>query len=118
MQLELIAEIHRTAIWPAVVTVDGNTSITKPNKTEFIDRDDIYIILIPNGNINSIKAEIKGLAEGRDKFTRIWNSEPRFVVAGANEYSKSHQTQILNYFPKLRIYNCIIINKEHFEIEK
>jgi hypothetical protein len=35
VQQELIAEIHRTAIWPVVVTVYGN--ITKPKRTEFID---------------------------------------------------------------------------------
>ena len=116
MQLELIAEIHRTALWPVVVTVDGN--ISKPNKTEFIDRDGSYIILIPDGNINRFRAEFIGLAMGRSKFTRIWDSEARFVVAGANEYSKLHRTQIFEFFSKHRIYNCIIINQEHFEKEK
>src|SRR5215475_13179339 len=56
VQQELIAEIHRTAIWPVVVTVDGN--ISKPNKTDFIDRDGSYIILIPDGNWKSLKDEI------------------------------------------------------------
>jgi len=88
VQLELMAEIHRTAIWPAVVTVDGN--INKPNETNFIDRDASYIIWIPDGNINRFRAEFIGLAKGRSKFRRIWDSEARFVVAGANEYSKSH----------------------------
>jgi hypothetical protein len=59
VQQELIAEIHRTAIWPVVVTVDGN--IIKSNKTDFIDRDGSYIILIPDGNIKSIIVEILGL---------------------------------------------------------
>ena len=61
VQQELISEIHRTAIWPVVVTVDGNISI--PEKSDFIDRDGSYIILIPDGNIKSFKAEINGLAE-------------------------------------------------------
>jgi hypothetical protein len=116
MQLELIAEIHRTALWPVVVTVDGN--ISNPDGTDFIDRDGSYIILIPDGNINSFRAELIGLAKGRTKFTRIWDSEARFVVAGANEYSKLHQTQIFDFLSKFRIYNCIIINQEHFETEK
>ena len=116
VQLELIAEIRRTEIWPAVVNVDGN--ISKPDETHFIERDGSYIILLPDGNIKSIKAEIRGLATGRYKFTRIWNSEARFVVAGANEYSKSHRTKIFDFFSKFRIYNCIILNQEHFGIEK
>ena len=37
VQQELIAEIHRTSIWPIVVNVDGNISI--PEKSDFIDRD-------------------------------------------------------------------------------
>ena len=109
VQLELIAEIHRTAIWPAVVTVHGN--ISKPDGTEFIDRDGSYIILIPDGNINRFRAEFIGLAKERSKFKRICDSEARFVVAGGNEYSKSYQTQIFDYFSKHRIYNFIIINK-------
>jgi hypothetical protein len=56
VQQELIAEIHRTAIWPVVVTVDGN--ISKPNKTDFINKDGSYIILIPDGNITSFEDEI------------------------------------------------------------
>jgi hypothetical protein len=59
VQQELIAEIHRTSLWPVVVTVDGNISI--PEKTDFIDKDGNYIILIPDGNIESFKAEFKGL---------------------------------------------------------
>jgi hypothetical protein len=43
VQQELIAETHRTAIWPVVVTVDVN--ISKTDKTHFIDRDGSYIIL-------------------------------------------------------------------------
>ena len=60
VQQELIAEIHRTSIWPVVVTVDGNISM--PEKSDFIDRDGSYIILIPDGNLKSFKAEILGLA--------------------------------------------------------
>jgi hypothetical protein len=112
VQQELIAEIHRTAIWPVVVTVDGN--ISQPNKTDFIDRDGSYIILIPDGNIKSLKAEIIGLAEGREnEFTKIWNSDAWFVVAGANVYSLSQQIDIFVYLSKLRIYNSIIVSQEH-----
>ena len=71
VQQELIAEIHRTSIWPVVVTVDGN--ISKYSKTNFIDGDGSYIILIPDGNIKSFQVEFNGLAEGRNnnKFTRF-----------------------------------------------
>jgi len=117
VQQELVAEIQRTSIWPVVVTVDGN--ISKPDETDFIDRDGSYIILIPDGNIKSFMAEILGLAVGRkNKFTRFWNSEARFVVAGANEYSMSQQMEIFDYFSKFRIYNCIIVSQENYVIGK
>jgi archaellum component FlaG (FlaF/FlaG flagellin family) len=66
VQRELIAEIHRSPIWLVFVTVDGN--ISKHNKTDFIDRDGSYIILIPDGNIKSFKVEILGLVKGREMF--------------------------------------------------
>ena len=70
VQQELIAEIHRTSIWPVVVTVDGSISV--PEKSEFIDRDGSYIILIPDGNIDSIDAEITGLSVDRNnEFKKI-----------------------------------------------
>ena len=117
VQRELIAEIHRTAIWPVVVTVGGN--IREANKAGFIDRDGSYIILIPDGNILSIDAELLGLiADRENKFTRIWNSEARFVVAGANYFSLSQQTDIFDYFSKFRIYNFIIVSKERDVIRK
>jgi len=117
VQQELIAEIHRTSIWPVVVTVDGNISI--PESSGFIDRDGSYIILIPDGNIESIDAEILGLSlDRKNEFSRIWNSEARFVVAGANEFSLSQQTNIFDYFSKFRIYNFIIVSKEHDAIHK
>ena len=111
VQQELIAEIQRTAIWSVVVTVDGN--INKPEKTDFIDGDGSYIILIPVGNIRTFKGAIVGLAGGGHKFTRLWNSEARFVVAGANKISMSTQTDIFNFFSKFGIYNCIIISQGH-----
>jgi len=84
---ELIAEIQPTAFWPVVVTVDGK--ISKPNETDFIDRDGSYIILIPDGNIFSLQAEINGIVVEGGKLRRIWNSEVRFVVAGTNTFSFS-----------------------------
>jgi hypothetical protein len=97
VQQELIAEIHRTAIWPVVVRVDGN--ITLPSKTDFIDKDGSYIILTPGENIKSLQAEIIGLVLGREiKYTRIWNSEAQFVVAAANVFSLSQQTDIFQTF--------------------
>ena len=69
VQQELIAEIHRTAIWPVVVTVDSNISI--PEESDFIDRDGSYIILTPDGNIESLQAEINGLVFERTKFTSL-----------------------------------------------
>ena len=47
-QQELIAEIHRTAIWPVVVPVDDN--ISKSDKRHFKERDVSYIMFIPDGN--------------------------------------------------------------------
>jgi hypothetical protein len=116
VQQELIAEIHRTSIWPVLVTIDGNISI--PEESDFIDVDVNYIILTPDGNINILKTEINGLAKGRNKLTGLWNSEARFVVAETNEFSISQQTEIIDYFSKFRIYNCIILNGEHYVIDK
>jgi hypothetical protein len=39
-------------------------------------------------------------------------------VAGANEFSNSQQTDIFDYFSKLRIYNSIIVNRELYIIDK
>ena len=116
VQQELIAEVHRTTVWPVVVTVDGNISI--PEESDFIDLDGNYIILIPDGNINILKTEINGLAKERNNLTGLWNSEARFVVARTNEFSISQQTEIIDYFSKFRIYNCIILNGVHYVIDK
>ena len=116
MQQELIAEVHRTFIMPVVVTVDGN--ISKPERTDFIDGDGSYIILTPDGDFKNFEAEFNGLILGYREFTGLWNSETRFVVAGANEYTKSQQTDIFEYLSKYRIYNCIIVSQEHYVIDK
>ena len=114
---ELIAEIHRTSIWTVVVTVDGN--ISKSDETYFIHRDSSYIILIPDGNITSLKDEFLGLSQHQKiKYKKISNSDVRFVVAGANEFSMSQQKDIFNYLSKLRIYNCIIVSREYYIIDK
>jgi hypothetical protein len=114
VQQELIAEIHRTAVWPVVVTVDGNISM--PGKTAIIDRDASYIMLIPDANIHIFKAEINGLAQDGTKFTQLWSSETRFVVAGTNHFSVSEQTQIFEFLSGFRIYNCVIVSREHYTI--
>ena len=49
----------------------------------------------------SFTDEINGLAVRRNRFTRFWNSEARFVVAGAIEFSMSQQTNILDYSQNL-----------------
>ena len=116
VQHELIAEIHRTSIWPVVVTVDGN--ISKPNKTDFIDKDGSYTILIPGGDFKSFSDEFLGLAIGRVEFTRFWNSEARFFVDGANEFSMSQKTRIFVFFSRLRMYNCFIVSREHYVFDK
>jgi hypothetical protein len=69
IQQELIAEIHSTAIWPVVVTVDGN--ISKPEKTDFTNRDGSYIILIPDGNLETFQVQINGLAFDLNKFAKL-----------------------------------------------
>jgi hypothetical protein len=114
VQQELITEIHRTAIWPVVVTVGGN--ISKPEKNDFIDRDGSYIILTPDANINSFVEEIFRLTMGYNTFTPIWNSGTRFVVAGANEFEMWQQMAIFHFFSLLRIYNCIIVSQEHYVV--
>jgi hypothetical protein len=117
VQQELIVEIHRTSLWPTVVNVEGN--ISKPNETKFVDVEGSYIILIPDGNFNSIKAEMLGIhLKRKNKFNKIWNTEFRYVVASANEFSMSTQTDIFDYFSKFRIYNCIIVSKVHDKIDK
>jgi len=116
VQQELIAEIHRTAIWPVVVNVDGNIRIT--NEADFTDRDGSYIVLITDGNFESLMIEIFGLEVDVTNYTGLWHSEARFVVAGANEFSISQQMNIFDYFSKLRLYNCIIISQCYNVIEK
>ena len=116
VQQELIAEIHQNSIWPVVVTVDGK--ISKPNKKDLIERDGSHIILIPDGNIISFYVEITGLGGDGTKWTRLWNSETRFVVAGANELSMSQKLEIFDYLSSVRIYNCIIVSREHYVINK
>jgi len=116
VQQELTAEIQRTAIWPVVVTA-GN--ISKRDEADFIDKDGSYIILTPNGNIKYFHAEILELfLDRRNKFKMIWNSEARFVVAGANVFSVSQKIEIFDYFSKFGIYNCIIVSKEHYVMDK
>jgi len=116
VQQELISEIHRTSIWPVVVNVDGNISI--PEKSDFIDRDGSYIILITDGNIKNFQVEFNGLVQQNFRYTRLWNSESRFVVAGANEFSVSQQMDIFDYFSIFRIYNCIILSLKYDVIHK
>jgi len=117
VQQELIAEIQRNFNWPLVVTVDGNISI--PDEKDIVDREGSYIILVPDGNIKTLKAKINGLAqEGEYNFTSVWNSEARFVVAGANIFTMSQQKDMFNYFSKLRIYNCIMVSQELYATDK
>jgi len=115
VQQELIAEIQRTSVWPVVVSVDGN--ISKPDKSDFIDGDGSYIILVTDENIKSLKNDNIGLPVVRNELTRFWNSEARFVVAGANKFSMSQQRDIFDFFSKFRIYNCIVINIEQYVID-
>ena len=58
IQQELIAEIQRSSIWPVVVTVDGN--ISKYYKTDFIDGDGSYIILIQMGISRVFRLNLMG----------------------------------------------------------
>jgi len=46
-------------------------------------------------------------------FTRFWNSEALLVMAGANVFPISQRKAIFYSFSKLRIYNCIILNREN-----
>jgi len=39
-------------------------------------------------------------------------------VARANEFSMLQQTEIFDSFSKLRKYNCIIVSREHYDIDK
>ena len=109
-QQGLTADIQRTAIWPVVVTVDGKVNI--PEESVFKDRDGSWFIFIPDGNIDSLHAEISGPIVDKKKFTNLWISEVRFVVARANEFSTSQQTDIFDYLSKFRIYNYIIVSRD------
>jgi hypothetical protein len=66
----------------------------------------------------SFKAEFLGLALRKGILTRLWNSEARFVVAGINEFPMSIQKKIFNLFSRFRVYNCIIVSQESYEIDK
>jgi len=109
VQQEVIAEIHRTSIWTIVVIADGNIRI--PENSYFVGRDGGYVILIPDGDIKNFLVPFNELAAQCFGFTRLWNSETKFIVAEANEFSMSQQKKIIDYFSKLRIYNCIIITQ-------
>jgi hypothetical protein len=61
---ELIVEIHRTSIWPVVVTVESNINTTK--ETDFENRDSCYIVLIPDGTYESFDVVL-----GRGKFKKF-----------------------------------------------
>ena len=39
-------------------------------------------------------------------------------MAGGDEFSMSQQLEMFDYFPKFRIYNCIIVSQEHDIISK
>jgi len=58
------------------------------------------------------------LVEEPHKYTRSWNSEAPFVVAGANDCSKWQQMDIFDHSSKWRIYNLIIVSQEHDVIDK
>jgi hypothetical protein len=53
VQQELIAEIHITGNWPVVFIVNGN--ISKPNKTDYMDKDGSYIILRQDRNFKFLR---------------------------------------------------------------
>jgi hypothetical protein len=74
-------------------------------------------MLIPDGNTIKFPVEINRLAFGQFGYTWLWNSEARFVVVGAKEFSMSQQTEIFNILSKFRINNCIIVSREHYLIE-
>ena len=63
-------------------------------------------------------AEINGVVKDGTINKRLWDSGARFVVARASEFSKSQQTEILDSFSKLGIYNCIIVSRGHYIIDK
>ena len=72
-----------------------------------------------DGNLKPFKAELKWVFEDqKHSFTTFWNSDVLFVVVGANEFTTSQQTDIRNYFSKLKKYNCIVISQEHYVIDK
>jgi len=78
-----------------------------------------FKVLIPDGNFKSVQVAINGLVKEIEyKFTRIWNSKSRFVVAGANKFTMLQQNVIFDYFSKRRIYNCIIVSQEQDVIDK
>jgi hypothetical protein len=115
LTLNLRHAFKHTKLDTSVVTVDGN--ISAPKATDII-KGDSYILLTPDGNIKSLKAEIIWLAKEGTKFIKLWNSETRLFVAGVNEFTMSQQTDISDFFSKLKIYNCIIVSQGHYVIER
>ena len=116
VQQELVAEIWRTSLSPVIVNVDGN--ISKPNETEYIDEDNSYIILIQDETMFFLVSEIRGLYLYTSKFPRFCISDVRYVVAGAIEFSVSQQREIFRYLSYIGIYNCILLSRGHYEIDK
>jgi hypothetical protein len=78
------------------------------NKTDFIGRYGNYILLIPDGNFKSLVVELLWLAIGGNAFTRLWNSEARFVVVGANELLTAQKSNTFRVLSQYRMYNSIV----------
>ena len=65
------------------------------------------------GNLRVLLHILRSNFRSKIEFANLWNSETLFDVGGENEYSTGQQTAIFDYFPKLRICNCIILSVVH-----
>jgi hypothetical protein len=88
-------------------------TVPKHYKADVIDRDGSYTILILDENLDSFKGEFIGLSQVRKYvFKNIWNSEPRFIVAGVNEFLMLQKRKYSHY----GIYNSTILSIGHYVI--
>jgi archaellum component FlaG (FlaF/FlaG flagellin family) len=64
----VIVEIQTASNWPIVVAVNGDINI--PERTNVIDRDGSYIILLPDGNITNFRTQMNRLATAKFGYRR------------------------------------------------
>jgi hypothetical protein len=114
VEQQLTSYIQQSSIWPLVIS--RGRHIGNIGEINFIHGDGSYIILISNGSFSSFSDQINRLALIKNKFTRYWNSEARFIVSEIQknpvaDYEELRK-KILDIFARLKIFNCVIVFQE------